>query len=480
MIERKATAAAVYCRISQDVELTGLGVERQRQDCEALAEQRGWRVAEVFTDNDVSAYDRRKVRPQYRRLIAGLSDGTYDGLIVYNIDRLYRQPRELEDLIELCEDGRIGFATCSGDIDLGTAGGCTVARILVAVSNQASKDAARRLDRKFLANAEAGRRHGGSRHFGYDAAPDATWTVNEREAETIRWAADQILTRGVRIGTLQKLLAARGDVTTKGHGWTWYGLRRMLTSPTLIGQRSHNGTLSEGTWPSILTIQQHSALVAALQPEADPSKRNHTQATTPLAGLLYCGVCGARMVHHTGTTRRARTDAHTLRCPDAPSGHQCTSVVESAAEAFVIATVRDTLQSKVLEAAAEVADAPREAPEVAEIATLRQRLDGLVEQAAAGDLSGAVLGKATAAIEKRIAALETAYAATVRTTIDNGLGWIEPERLAKLIAQPVTELDIFEAEDLHQALRRVIERVTVSKSAGPRRPVSERLSITWR
>jgi hypothetical protein len=186
------------------------------------------------------------------------------------------------------------------------------------------------------------------------------------------------------------------------------------------------------------------------------------------------------MVHHTGTTRRARTDAPTLRCPDAPSGHQCTSVVESTAEAFVIDTVKATLQGMVIEAAAEVIDAPREAPEVAEIANLRQRLGGLAEQWAAGELSDNAYKAATAATEKRLAALQAAYAATVRTTIDNSFGWIEPDRLATLIAKPVTELDIFEAEDLHQALRRVIERVTVSKSAGPRRPVAERLSITWR
>ncbi|MEV0583029.1 recombinase family protein [Nonomuraea sp. NPDC050310] len=48
--------AAIYCRISQDREGAGLGVARQEADCRKLVELRGWNVAGVYPDNDVSAY----------------------------------------------------------------------------------------------------------------------------------------------------------------------------------------------------------------------------------------------------------------------------------------------------------------------------------------------------------------------------------------------------------------------------------------
>ena len=38
------TRAAIYLRISLDAAMDGLAIDRQRQDCEALAEQRGWDV----------------------------------------------------------------------------------------------------------------------------------------------------------------------------------------------------------------------------------------------------------------------------------------------------------------------------------------------------------------------------------------------------------------------------------------------------
>jgi site-specific DNA recombinase len=45
--------AGIYCRISRDWEGKQLGVERQREDCLAIAKKRGWTVVEQYIDKDV-------------------------------------------------------------------------------------------------------------------------------------------------------------------------------------------------------------------------------------------------------------------------------------------------------------------------------------------------------------------------------------------------------------------------------------------
>ena len=55
-------AAAIYTRISEDAQHNGLGVARQEADCRRLAERLGWKVANLYTDNDISAFS-GKVRP---------------------------------------------------------------------------------------------------------------------------------------------------------------------------------------------------------------------------------------------------------------------------------------------------------------------------------------------------------------------------------------------------------------------------------
>src|SRR5258705_10600164 len=96
-----AVRAGIYARISSDREGDGLGVARQIEDCERLAERKGWRVVDQYVDDDVSAWSGRK-RPQYVRSLEDLEAGTITGLLVYDLDRLHRQPSELESFIEMC------------------------------------------------------------------------------------------------------------------------------------------------------------------------------------------------------------------------------------------------------------------------------------------------------------------------------------------------------------------------------------------
>jgi len=69
-------------------------------DCEQLALQKGWQVVGRYVDDDVSAYG-GKPRPQYVKLLDDLRDGTISGVLVYHLDRLHRQPKELEEFFEV-------------------------------------------------------------------------------------------------------------------------------------------------------------------------------------------------------------------------------------------------------------------------------------------------------------------------------------------------------------------------------------------
>src|SRR3954451_4788181 len=117
---QNAGAVAIYARISSDSEGTGLGVARQVEDCRRLAASLGWTVAEEYIDNDLSAYDARKVRPAYQRMLADLRDGLRDGVLVYHVDRLTRRPLELEEFIATLDAAKVRHVRfVSGDMNLG-------------------------------------------------------------------------------------------------------------------------------------------------------------------------------------------------------------------------------------------------------------------------------------------------------------------------------------------------------------------------
>jgi site-specific DNA recombinase len=202
-----AAPVAAYARISEDQEGSGLGLARQEADGRKLAELRGWPVAYVETDNDVSAYKRGVVRPGFERILADLEAGTIGGIVAYDLDRFARKPTDLERAIDIYDTKPGVFATVQGDIDLSTPDGRTMARVLVAFANKSSMDTGRRVARTHLELAQAGKDSGGgTRPFGYQA--DRV-SIDPFEAEIIREMAQRVLTG-------ESLTAVCRDLTDRG------------------------------------------------------------------------------------------------------------------------------------------------------------------------------------------------------------------------------------------------------------------------
>ena len=98
-----------------EMRLSEKGITRQKEDITALVGPLGGEIAKWYPENDTSAYKKRRIRlpngrsvwrvyrPEFRRMLADYEDGKIDGIIFYDIDRLARQPRDLEDLIDLVD-----------------------------------------------------------------------------------------------------------------------------------------------------------------------------------------------------------------------------------------------------------------------------------------------------------------------------------------------------------------------------------------
>ncbi|PFG38218.1 DNA invertase Pin-like site-specific DNA recombinase [Georgenia soli] len=286
---------AIYARISQDRGGEAMGVERQLQDCRRVAKQRGWIVAEEYIDNDQSAYNPRKKRPAYERMLADLRDGLRDGVVVYHLDRLHRRPIELERFVEVCERaGMRSLATAHGDVDLGTGDGLLLARLLGIVAANESDAKSRRGKRKMQEIAEAGKPHmGGPRPFGFKS--DKV-THEPAEAEVIRTAAERLLA-GDTLTSLVRSLEADGVQTVTGKPWSTTALRQMLLSPRNWGMRTRqDGDPVKAVWDPIISARDGERLTQKL---TDPARRTNRSARRYLlSGMCRCGRCGAVLVSH--------------------------------------------------------------------------------------------------------------------------------------------------------------------------------------
>ncbi|MGC1732681.1 MAG: recombinase family protein, partial [Pseudonocardiaceae bacterium] len=205
-------SAAIYCRISRDRVGAGLGVDRQRTDCQELAARLDWSVVAVHTDNDLSAYNGKR-RPGYQALLEDLRNGRANAVLAWHTDRLHRSPVELETYIGVCEAGGVPtHCVKAGPLDLSTASGRMTARITGAVARHEVEHMIERQRAAKLQAARAGRYRGGRRAFGYEA--DGT-SVRPDEAAAVLDAATRVL-HGESLGSIAREWNTRGITTSTG------------------------------------------------------------------------------------------------------------------------------------------------------------------------------------------------------------------------------------------------------------------------
>jgi DNA invertase Pin-like site-specific DNA recombinase len=113
-------------------------------------------------------------------------------VLAEDLDRACRDPRDLKDLIDACEQHRASARSLSGSLTLtdgGTDAEITMARMMVTMANKSSRDTSRRVPdaRERLAGQSY---QGGKRPFGYRVAEDTekyhrNLVADEAEAEII-------------------------------------------------------------------------------------------------------------------------------------------------------------------------------------------------------------------------------------------------------------------------------------------------------
>lgn len=280
--------AGTYVRISKARDGSTLGIERQQPPCEDLIRRKGWTAAELYIDNDISAYSRKR-RPAYERMLADAKAGRIDVIVAWHADRLTRQPIENEYLIDLAESHGLQLATATGEHDLATASGRLMFRQLGILSRYESEHRAERLKLKHEELAKAGKPHGGGhRLFGFTR--DRQAVIAEEEA-IVQQAAAALL-RGQSVRSVASWMSTVSTTTT-GRSWSTATVRQLMKTPALAALRRYQGEIiGSASHPAILDVETWQAVNALLR---DPERVHRGRRVTYLLkGLAVCGRCGTQ------------------------------------------------------------------------------------------------------------------------------------------------------------------------------------------
>lgn len=260
--------AALYLRQSKSDDE---GIERQTERTAALATARGWRVAETFIDNDVSASKLRGAGTAWARMLAASDE--LDVVIGVDLDRVVRSTRDLNTLI----DHGLLLVTLDGEIDLTTADGEFRASMLASI---ARFEVRRKGERQTRANAQRAAKGGmpkGVRLTGYTTGGQ----IVHEEAATVGALFNGFAT-GLTLRTLSRVYALTPST-----------VRTILINPRYAGRRVYKGeVVGEGEWEPVVSGELFDSVARRL---ADPARKTNRTGSTARkhlgTSLFRCGEC---------------------------------------------------------------------------------------------------------------------------------------------------------------------------------------------
>ena len=317
-----------YARISISIDGETEKTDRQLLDVLRSIAARRARLGEVHRDDNMSAWKPKGKRPGWRAMMARFADKTIDGAVAWHVDRMMRQSRDLEALLDLADGGAM-IGNCLGEYRLDDADHRFTLRILVAAAQKASDDASRRQKRKHEAMRAAGILNGGARAFGHQTpSPGKPIPGDQLQAErdAVAWSVGALLD-GASLPAVADELNRRGMLSVTGRTWYPQTVRTMVLKARHAGLIEHGGRI-EGRARDVVPIiseDDYAALAAMFR------ARSHGKRGRPagpggryvLSGVLWCD-CGTAMGAMVRAGCRPGPDGDpyvTYRCP----AHGCAS-----------------------------------------------------------------------------------------------------------------------------------------------------------
>lgn len=138
----------IYARVSTDKQ----ELDHQIAACRRFCEYKKLEIAEVITDVMSGA---KAKRPGYMRLVKELRGGAYDGVVVFRLDRLGRNARELALLIDELENKGIKVMSINESFDTSTAMGRAMREIIM-IFAQLEREQISEATKQRLASLKAG------------------------------------------------------------------------------------------------------------------------------------------------------------------------------------------------------------------------------------------------------------------------------------------------------------------------------------
>jgi site-specific DNA recombinase len=296
----KKMRCAIYTRKSSEegLEQAFNSLDAQREACAAFIlsqKHEGWAVLPTLYD-DGGFSGGTMERPALQRLLADISAGKVDVVVVYKIDRLTRSLFDFAKIVEAFDARGVSFVSITQQFNTTTSMGRLTLNVLLSFAQFEREVAGERIRDKIAASKKKGMWMGGLPSLGYDVK-NRKLVVNEKEARTVL----QIFRRYVELRSVRALkeeleaAGIRSKLRLLADGTSFGGqklsrgaLYLMLQNRIYRGEITHKGNAYPGEHQPIvdeaLWNQVHTTLA---ENRVDRAAGTDAKRPSLLAGLIF-------------------------------------------------------------------------------------------------------------------------------------------------------------------------------------------------
>ncbi len=274
--------AALYARVSTEAQWEeGYSIDAQKDMLIACCRAKGIEDFELYIDGGYSGSSLD--RPEIKRLCTDVKNGKIDCVIVYKLDRLSRSQKDTLYLIEdVFNPNGVDFISLNENMDTATPIGRAMLGIMSAFAQLERETIKERTRMGMLERVKQGYWMGGGRTpFGYDYDKEKGILVPNSDSAVVKRVYELYLA-GYSLMSIAKKL---------GLGYERLA-RQILLRKTNAGYIIYNGKEYKGLHKPIIDEETYKRAIALF----DKRSRGRLKgADNLLTGLIYCGVCGAKM-----------------------------------------------------------------------------------------------------------------------------------------------------------------------------------------
>ena len=294
-----AVRCAIYTRKSSEegLEQEFNSLQAQREACEAFIDSQrheGWVCLRAAYD-DRGFSGATMDRPALQQLLADITAGRLDTVVVYKIDRLTRSLTDFAKIVEILDTKDASFVSVTQQFNTTTSMGRLTLNVLLSLAQFEREVIGERIRDKIAASKQKGMWMGGVPPLGYQAQ-DRKLVVVDSEAEIVRL----IFCRYAELGSVRLLkdeLEARNiqsKLRTSGAGRISGGkpfargaLYLMLQNRIYRGEIVHNQQSHLGEHKPIIDQPLWDAVQTQLAGNAAQREGGKTRQPSLLAGMLF-------------------------------------------------------------------------------------------------------------------------------------------------------------------------------------------------